>query len=70
MWAEIGEGLQVLRRVPSVRGAMIHLVLLYSLLAALYVLALQLAALIDNLGASGVGALRAMSGLGIYEKGY
>ena len=39
--------------------------LLYSLLAALYVLALQLAALIDNLGASGFGALLAMSGLGM-----
>ena len=65
VWTEIGEGLQVLRRVPSVRGAMIHLVLLYSLLAALYVLALQLAALIDNLGASGFGALLAMSGLGM-----
>ena len=65
VWAEIGEGLQVLRSMPSVRGAMLHLVLLYSLLAALYVLALQLAALIDNLGPSGFGALLAMSGVGM-----
>ena len=65
VWTEIGEGLQVLRQVPSVRGAMLHLVLLYSLLAALYVLALQLAALIEPLGPSGFGALLAMSGLGM-----
>jgi predicted MFS family arabinose efflux permease len=65
VWAEIGEGLQVLRQVPSVRGAMLHLVLLYSLLAALYVLALQLAALITSLGPSGFGALLAMSGVGM-----
>ena len=65
VWTEIGEGLQVLRQVPSVRGAMLHLVLLYSMLAALYVLALQLAALIEPLGPSGFGALLAMSGLGM-----
>ena len=65
VWTEIGEGLQVLKQVPSVRGAMLHLVLLYSLLAALYVLALQLAALIDSLGPSGFGALLAMSGVGM-----
>ncbi|MDG2328633.1 MAG: MFS transporter [Synechococcus sp. cluster2_bin.44] len=65
VWTEIGEGLQVLRQVPSVRGAMLHLVLLYSLLAALYVLALQLAALITSLGPSGFGALLAMSGVGM-----
>ena len=65
IWSEIGEGLQVLRQVPSVRGAMIHLVLLYSLLAALYVLALQLAALINSLGPSGFGALLAMTGVGM-----
>ncbi|BEV36615.1 MFS transporter [Synechococcus sp. M16CYN] len=65
VWAEINEGLQVLRQVPSVRGAMLHLVLLYCLLAALYVLALQLAALIASLGPSGFGALLAMSGLGV-----
>ena len=65
VWSEIGEGLQVLRSVPSVRGAMIHLVLLYSLLAALYVLALQLAALINSLGPSGFGSLLAMTGVGL-----
>ena len=48
-----------------VRNAMVHLVLLYSLLAALYVLALQLAGLIRSLGPSGFGTLLAMSGLGM-----
>ncbi|MAR07796.1 MAG: MFS transporter [Cyanobium sp. NAT70] len=65
LWQEIGEGLQVLKHVPTVRGAMVHLVLLYSLLAALYVLALQLAALISSLGPSGFGMLLAMSGIGM-----
>ena len=65
VWQEIVEGLQVLRHCPTVRSAMVHLVLLYSLLAALYVLALQLAALITNLGPSGFGTLLAMSGLGM-----
>ena len=65
VWHEIKEGLQVLQRFPTVRSAMVHLVLLYSLLAALYVLALQLAALISSLGPSGFGTLLAMSGLGM-----
>ncbi|CAI8431785.1 MAG: Uncharacterised protein [Cyanobium sp. ARS6] len=65
VWHEIGEGLQVLKRIPTVRNAMVHLVLLYSLLAALYVLALQLAGLIRTLGPSGFGMLLAMSGLGM-----
>ena len=65
VWHEIGEGLQVLKRIPTVRNAMVHLVLLYSLLAALYVLALQLAGLIQSLGPSGFGTLLAMSGLGM-----
>ncbi|MEB3158002.1 MAG: MFS transporter [Synechococcus sp.] len=65
VWKEIGEGLQVLKSIPTVRSAMVHLVLLYSLLAALYVLALQLAGLIQSLGPSGFGTLLAMSGLGM-----
>ncbi|MGC6482277.1 MAG: MFS transporter [Synechococcus sp.] len=65
VWHEIREGLQVLKRIPTVRNAMVHLVLLYSLLAALYVLALQLAGLIQDLGPSGFGRLLAMSGLGM-----
>jgi MFS family permease len=65
VWQEIGEGLQVLRERRSVRGAMLQLVLLYSLLAALYVLAISLAATIDSLGPTRFGVLLALSGLGL-----
>jgi predicted MFS family arabinose efflux permease len=65
VWQEIGEGLQVLRERRSVRSAMLQLVLLYSLLAALYVLAISLAASISGLGPTRFGTLLAMSGLGL-----
>jgi predicted MFS family arabinose efflux permease len=65
VWEEIGEGVQVLRERPKVRSAMIQLVLLYSLLAALYVLAISLAAAIGGLGPTRFGVLLAMSGLGL-----
>jgi MFS family permease len=65
VWEEIGEGLQVLRERRSVRAAMLQLVLLYSLLAALYVLAISLAAAIGELGPTGFGSLLAMSGVGL-----
>ncbi|MFN9629246.1 MAG: MFS transporter [Cyanobacteriota bacterium] len=65
MWEEIGEGLHVLRERATVRTAMLQLVLLYSLLAALYVLAISLAAAIEPLGPTGFGTLLAMSGIGL-----
>ena len=65
VWKEIVAGLQVLRERASVRTAMVHLVLLYSLLAALYVLAISLASAIQGLGPTGFGSLLAMSGLGM-----
>jgi MFS family permease len=65
VWAEIGEGLQVLRERAVVRSAMLQLVLLYSLLAALYVLAISLAAGISGLGPTRFGTLLAMSGVGL-----
>ena len=65
VWQEIGEGFAVLQQRRSVRSAMLQLVLLYSLLAALYVLAISLAASIPNLGPTGFGTLLAMSGLGL-----
>jgi MFS family permease len=65
VWREIGEGLQVLRERPSVRSAMVQLVLLYSLLAALYVLAISLASAIKGLGPTQFGTLLAMSGVGL-----
>jgi MFS family permease len=65
VWQEIGEGVAVLRTRPSVRNAMAHLVLLYSLLAALYVLAISMASLIPGLGPTQFGTLLAMSGVGL-----
>jgi MFS family permease len=65
IWQEIVEGINVLREKPSVRGALLQLVLLYSLLAALYVLAISLAATIAGLGPTGFGTLLAMSGVGL-----
>ncbi|MEB3234188.1 MAG: MFS transporter [Cyanobacteriota bacterium] len=65
VWQEIGEGVSVLRSRPSVRSAMAQLVLLYSLLAALYVLAISLASLIPALGPTQFGTLLAMSGIGL-----
>jgi predicted MFS family arabinose efflux permease len=65
VWQEVGEGLAVLRGQPSVRSAMVQLVLLYSLLAALYVLAISLAAAVPGLGPTGFGTLLALSGVGL-----
>ncbi len=65
VWSEIAEGIQVLRERTSVRSAMLHLVLLYSILAALYVLAISLAGAIEGLGPTQFGTLLAMSGLGM-----
>ena len=65
VWQEIGEGVQVLRQRPSVRSAMAQLVLLYSLLAALYVLAISLASLIPGLGPTQFGTLLATCGVGL-----
>ena len=65
LWREMADGLQVLRQQPSVRSALLQLVLLYSLLAALYVLAISLASAISSLGPTQFGTLLAMSGLGL-----
>ncbi len=64
-WEEVVTGLKVLKQRPTVRGAMLHLVILYSLLAALYVLAISLASSIEELGPTKFGMLLAMSGLGM-----
>ncbi len=65
VWNEIGEGLAIIKEKRTVRGAMFHLVLLYSLLAALYVLAISLASYIKELGPTSFGTLLAMSGIGM-----
>jgi MFS family permease len=65
VWSEVAEGFQVVRERASVRGALIQLVLLYSILAALYVLAISLASAIEGLGPTRFGTLLAMSGVGM-----
>ncbi|WP_369801625.1 MFS transporter [Cyanobium sp. NIES-981] len=65
VWEEIQQGLAVLRDRPRVASAMGQLVLLYSLLAALYVLAISLASAVAGLGPTRFGTLLAMSGLGL-----
>ena len=65
VWQEMRDGLQVLRERPTVRTSLLQLVLLYSLLAALYVLAISLASAIRQLGPTQFGTLLAMSGIGL-----
>ena len=65
VWADIKDGLAFLSRQASVRGAMLHLVLLYSLLAALWALSISLAIRVAGLGAERFGSLLAMVGLGL-----
>jgi MFS family permease len=65
VWSDINEGISFLREQGRVRGAVLHLVLLYSLLAALYVLSISLASRVTGLGPTRFGSLLAMSGLGL-----
>ncbi|MCP9839396.1 MFS transporter [Synechococcus sp. J7-Johnson] len=65
VWSEIAEGIEVLRERASVRRALLQLVLLYSILAALYVLSISLASAIEGLGPTRFGTLLAMSGVGM-----
>ncbi len=65
VWAEIKIGFQVLKERPTIRRAMLNLVILYSLLAALYVLTISLASSIESLGPTRFGTLLATSGLGM-----
>lgn len=62
---ELGEGVAVLRQRPRLAWAMLQLVLLYSLLAALTVLAISLAAAVPGLGPTRFGVPLAMSALGL-----
>ena len=65
IWSEIIIGFQVLKERPTIRRAMLNLVILYSLLAALYVLTISLASSIEGLGPTRFGTLLAISGVGM-----
>ena len=62
---EFKESLQILKEKPTIRIAILNLVILYSLLAALYVLTITLASSIPSLGPTRFGALLATSGIGV-----
>jgi drug/metabolite transporter (DMT)-like permease len=62
---ELGDGVAVLRQRPRLAWAMGQLVFLYSLLAALTVLAISLAAAVPGLGPTRFGVPLAMSALGL-----
>ncbi|MFE4105295.1 MFS transporter [Almyronema epifaneia] len=65
VWRDIREGLQYIQQQPLVRSALIQLVLLFSVFAALAVLAVRLAEVITVLKSSQFGFLLAMAGVGM-----
>ncbi|MGD1854723.1 MAG: MFS transporter [Leptolyngbyaceae cyanobacterium] len=65
IWSDIKEGLNYIQKRPPIRNAIIQLVLLFSVFAALAVLAVRLAELIPTLKSSQFGVLLASSGIGM-----
>lgn len=65
LWADVLDGLHYLQKQPLVRAAMVQLVILFSVFAALAVLAVRLAELIPALGADQFGILLSVAGLGM-----
>jgi MFS family permease len=65
IWADIRDGLRFLRDQRRVRGALIQLVILFSLVAALAVLVVRLAEILPEIEASEFGFLLAAGGLGM-----
>ncbi len=64
-WRDILTGLRYLRRTAAVRAALIQIVVLYSIFAALAVLAVRLAELTPTLETTQFGFLLASAGLGM-----
>ncbi len=62
---DLKEGLDYLRHTPPVRNAVIQLTILFSIVAALAVIAVRIAELIPVLKASQFGVLMAMGGVGM-----
>lgn len=65
VWEDIRDGLRFLKNHAHVRSAMIQLVILFSIFAALAVLAVRLAELIPTMKASQFGFLLAAGGIGM-----
>jgi len=64
-WEDIRDGIRYLREKPAVRNAIIQLVLLFSVFAALAVLAVRLAELMPALKSTQFGFLLAAGGVGM-----
>lgn len=65
VWADIKDGLKYLRENSRVRNALIQLVILFSIFAALAVLAVSLADQIPQIAAKQFGILLAAAGIGM-----
>nr|WP_238718124.1 MFS transporter [Petrachloros mirabilis] len=65
VWRDIREGVSYLKQQPQVRGALIQLVILFSIIAALAVLVVRLAEVLPTLKASQFGFLLAAGGVGM-----
>ncbi|MEM1239008.1 MAG: MFS transporter [Cyanobacteria bacterium P01_H01_bin.26] len=65
VWADIKDGLRYIQQRPPIRNAIIQLVLLFSVFAALAVLAVRLAEIIPTLKSSQFGFLLAAGGAGM-----
>lgn len=65
VWVNIRDGLRYLKEKSHVRAAMIHLVILFSIFAALAVLAVRLAEVMPEIKASQFGFLLAAGGVGM-----
>ncbi|MEM9806403.1 MAG: MFS transporter [Cyanobacteria bacterium P01_D01_bin.56] len=65
VWADIKDGFSYIQQRPPIRNAIIQLVLLFSVFAALAVLAVRLAEVIPELKSSQFGVLLAAGGVGM-----
>lgn len=65
IWTDIRDGLRFLRDQKRVRGALIQLIILFSIVAALAVLVVRLAEILPEIEASEFGFLLAAGGVGM-----
>jgi predicted MFS family arabinose efflux permease len=65
VWGNIRDGLRYLKHQRQVRAALIHLVILFSVFAALAVLAVRMAEVMPDIKSSQFGFLLAAGGLGM-----
>ncbi len=64
-WADLQDGLRYIRHQPPVRNALIQLIILFSIFAALTIVAVRLAEILPGMKASQFGFLLASAGVGM-----